>query len=149
MIRTLLGDTRSGRLQRLPYLGYYALIVLLFLVVAIGIGLAIGATERMIGGELVDAQRMIGERLGVFGMILIVAVFALLLFAQLNIAAKRVRDIGVPAPWLVLLGVLIVVNLISQWLGPQLAGALNLFVFLALLLVPSNAWAQGGGGSSL
>lgn len=149
MIRTLLGDTRSGRLQRLPYLGYYALIVLLFLALAIGIGVAIGAAEVMADGDLADAPLMVGERLGVVGMILVVAVFALLVFAQLNIAAKRVRDIGVPAPWLVLLGVLILVNLISQWLGPQLAGALNLFVFLALLLVPSSAWAQGGGGSRL
>jgi uncharacterized membrane protein YhaH (DUF805 family) len=67
------------------------------------------------------------------------------LFAQLNIAAKRARDIGVRAPWLVLLGVLILVSLLSRWIGPQSASVLNLLVFLALVLVPSDAFGQGRG----
>lgn len=147
MLATLLGQTRTGRLQRLPYLGYYALIVLLFVVAGVGVFLMIGATERLVGGEAAGAQEMILGKLGVAGMIAIMAVFALLLFAQLNIAVKRARDIGVPAPWLVLLGVLILVSLLSQWRGPQLAGVLNLLVFLVLVLVPSNALGQGGGAN--
>jgi uncharacterized membrane protein YhaH (DUF805 family) len=147
MLATLLGQTRSGRLQRLPYLGYYALIVLLLVAAGVGVFLVIGATERLAGGEVAAAQQMIVGKFGVAGMIAIIAVFALLLLAQLNIAAKRARDIGVPAPWLVLLGVLILVSLLSQWFGPQLAGVLNLLVFLALVLVPSNALGQGGGAN--
>ena len=147
MLKTILGDIQSGRLQRLPYLGYYLTIVLLILLAGLGIGVSAGVAERMVGGDLADAQQLIAEKLGVIGLLLILALFAVLLFAQLNIAVKRVRDIGLAAPWLLLLGVLILVGAVSRLVGPELAGILNLVVFLALLLTPSGTLSKGSGST--
>ena len=147
MLTTIFGDIQSGRLQRLPYLGYYLAIVLLILLAGVGIGASIGLAERTVGGDLAEAQQLIAEKFGLIGLVLIVVVFAVLLFAQLNIAAKRVRDIGLAAPWLVLLGVFILVGAVSRLVGPELAGILNLVVFLALLLIPTGALGKVSGST--
>jgi len=141
MIKTLFGDLSSGRLQRLPYLGWYAVLALFVLVIGFGIGASIGLAERAGGGEMADAQMVITEHLGVVGMVLIIGIFSVLLFAHLNIAAKRIRDMGLPG-WLVLLGVIIAGGLIGTLAGQGIGALFNLLGLLALLLVPSNAFGK-------
>jgi uncharacterized membrane protein YhaH (DUF805 family) len=147
MFQILFGEIQGGRLKRLPYLGYYLLLVLLFLVVGIGVGVALGVSERMVGGDLVEAQAIVAERFGVVGIVGVVAVVALILFAQLNLAAKRVRDMGIGAAWLVLFAVLLLVTLASSVLGQEYAGLINLIFFVILVLVPTDAFARGGGSA--
>ena len=138
MFKTLFGDLSTGRLQRLPYLGWYAALAVLVLVIGFGIGASIGLAERVVGGEVADAQMAITEHLGIPGVVVIIAIFSVLLFAHLNIAAKRIRDMGLPG-WLVLLGVIIVSGLIGTLAGQQIGALFNLIGLLALLLIPSNA----------
>lgn len=145
MLEAIFGGVQTGRLARLPYLGYYALVVLLFLAVGVGVGVSLGGAERMVGGDVIEAQAAIAERIGVVGMVLVIAVFALLLFAQLNLAAKRVRDMGIGAAWVALLAALLLITLASSLAGQQAAGLINLLFFLILVLVPTNAFARGGG----
>jgi uncharacterized membrane protein YhaH (DUF805 family) len=141
MIRTLFADLSSGRLQRLPYLGWYAVLALFVLVIGFGIGASIGLAERASGGEAADAQMVITEHLGVVGLVLIIAIFSVLLFAHLNIAAKRIRDMGLPG-WLVLLGAIIVGGLIGTLAGQGIGALFNLLGLLALFLIPSNAFGK-------
>jgi uncharacterized membrane protein YhaH (DUF805 family) len=144
MIRTLFADLSSGRLQRLPYLGWYAVLALFVLVIGFGIGASIGLAERASGGEAADAQMVITEHLGVVGLVLIIAIFSVLLFAHLNIAAKRIRDMGLPG-WLVLLGAIIVGGLIGTLAGQGIGALFNLLGLLALFLIPSNAFGKSNG----
>ena len=68
----------------------------LVLVIGFGIGASIGLAERVVGGEVADAQTAITENLGIPGVVVIIAIFSVLLFAHLNVAAKRIRDMGLP-----------------------------------------------------
>jgi uncharacterized membrane protein YhaH (DUF805 family) len=98
----------------------------------------------MAGGESLKAQVALEDSLGPVGLIVVAALFALLLLAQLNIMAKRVRDMGLPAAWLFALGWLLLSGLVSSVGGPALGGLLSLLVLLALLFVPTGAFAKGG-----
>jgi uncharacterized membrane protein YhaH (DUF805 family) len=144
MFRALWGDIQHGRLQRLPFLGWYLVLVLLVVVLAFGLGAVIGAAERMAGGEPLETQVALGESLGPLGLLTVAAVFALLLLGQLNIMAKRVRDMGLPMAWIIVLAWLLLSGVLSSAGGALLGGLLSLAVLLALLLVPTAAWSAAG-----
>ena len=55
MLKTLFGDIHSGKLERLPYLGYSLLISFLAVLFFLLIAAAIGVGEQMIGGDLQQA----------------------------------------------------------------------------------------------
>ena len=146
MFRALWGDILTGRLQRLPFLGWYLVIVLLTLVLGFVLGALVGAAERMAGGESLKTEVALEASLGPVGLIVVAAVFALLLLGQLNIMAKRVRDMGLPAAWLFALGWLLLSGLLSTAGGPALGGLLSLVVLLALLFIPTGAFGNGVAG---
>ncbi len=145
MFRALWGDIQHGRLGRLPFLGWYLVILLLALVLSFALGAVIGAAERMGGGEPLRTQVVLEESLGTMGLLGVAAVFALLLLGQLNIMVKRVRDIGLPMPWLIVLAWLLLSGLVSSGGGALLGGLLSVLVLLALLLVPTSAFGGRGG----
>lgn len=142
MLRALWGEIQHGRLQRLPFLGWYLVLVLLAAVLAFALGAIIGAAERMSGGEPLETQVALGESLGPMGVLVVAALFALLLLGQLNIMAKRVRDMGLPMPWILVLAWLLLSGMLSSVAGAFLSGLLSLMVLLALLLMPTGALAK-------
>ncbi len=148
MFRALWGDIQNGRLKRLPFLGWHLIISLLAALLAFGIGAAIGTAERMAGGEAVGHELALADSLGTTGLLAVAVIFALLLMAQLNLMAKRVRDMGLPVPWLLVLGWLLLSGLVSSGGGAALGGLLSLMVLLALLFVPTGAVGGGGNGAS-
>ena len=148
MLNVLFGEIATGRLKRLPFLGWYALLALLVLMAGFGIGASVGLAERSAGGNIADAQALIADKFGILGIVLIVAVFAVLLFAQLNIAAKRIRDIGLPG-WLVLLGLLVVAGLVGQFVSRQIAAVIELLFGVALLLLPSDVLRKRDDGNPI
>jgi uncharacterized membrane protein YhaH (DUF805 family) len=142
MFRALWGEIQTGRLRRLPFLGWYLVLVLLAAVLAFVLGALIGAAERMAGGEPLETQVALGESLGPMGILVVAALFALLLLGQLNIMAKRVRDMGLPMPWVLVLAWLLLSGLLSSVAGAFLSGLLSLMVLLALLLLPTDTFAK-------
>ncbi|WP_295884240.1 DUF805 domain-containing protein [uncultured Thiohalocapsa sp.] len=148
MFKALWGDVQTGRLKRIPFLGWYLVVLALALVLSFGLGAFIGAAERMAGGEPIETQVALEQSLGPVGLITVAAVFALLLLGQMNIMAKRVRDMGLPMAWLIVLAWLLVSGLVSSVGGPVLGGLLSLLVLLALLLVPTGALGKGGAGAA-
>jgi len=146
MFRALWGDIQNGRLERLPFLGWHLLVSLLAALLAFGIGALIGAAERMAGGQAVEHELALADSLGTTGLLAVALIFALLLMAQLNLMAKRARDMGLPIPWLLVLGWLVLSGLVSSGGGAALGGLLSLIVMLALLFVPAGAFGRSVNG---
>jgi uncharacterized membrane protein YhaH (DUF805 family) len=99
MLKSYFGDVKSGRLQRLPFLGYFILLQIIMVAIAVGIGAGIGAVENLVGGDLQQAQEMLRTRFGIPVIILLAILYGALFFAMLNLEAKRIRDMGLPGWW--------------------------------------------------
>ncbi|MBK1722630.1 DUF805 domain-containing protein [Thiocystis violacea] len=141
MLKPLYGELTTGRLKRLPYLGYYILVSALILLVGFGIGASVGLAERMQGGEVADAQALLQDKLGLAGLLLIAVVFGVLFFAHLNLAAKRIRDIGLPG-WWILLSIAALGVFASIVGGSQLASGINLLILFSVFMLPSDAFGK-------
>ena len=61
MFKVLPGDTRHGRLKRLPYPGYSLLVMALMPGFGIAITVAAGVGEQIIGGDIQQAQDRLHE----------------------------------------------------------------------------------------
>lgn len=141
MITAYFGDIRDGRLTRLQFLGYFALIAIIIFGFVIATVLAIGAGEHLIGGDLTAAQDTLRNTLGgpfiiVYAMFLIAIVFMLM-----NITAKRARDIGLPG-WLVVLALVVISFLLSSLISDDASNVFSGLVLLALLLISTDAFKR-------
>ncbi|HHH39649.1 MAG TPA: DUF805 domain-containing protein [Sedimenticola sp.] len=147
MLRVYFGELREGRLARLPYLGYWALLALIMLLIAVGIGFAVGMAQDMSGGDMQQAQTMLQEKYGLAAAILLPLFGALLLFANLNIMAKRIRDIGLPG-WLGVLALVVVSILLSSMVSQDIAGLFDTIVWVLLLVMPGGSAGEAGEGQA-
>ena len=147
MFGVLFGDITSGRLLRLPYLGYSILIGVLGLLIAIGIGASLGIAERLVGGDIQQAQEQLREQFGIPAIIIIGAIFSVLFLAHLNLMAKRIRDMGLPGWWMVL-ALFVAAALTAGFVSQQASGAFNSLTWLALLLIPTGMFGGQAGGLS-
>ncbi len=148
MLLNLWGEILDGRLSRLQFLVSYLLIAAIAILLAFGLGAVIGAAERMGASESLTNQVSLADSLGPVGLTIVAAMFALLLLGQLNIMAKRLRDMGAPAPWLIVLAWMLLAGFLSSGGGVALGGLLGLGFLLALLFVPTGAFGSGGAGAS-
>lgn len=142
MLKKLFGEITNGRLTRLPYLGYSLLLAALFLSLGIVVGLMIGVGEQLIGGDLQQAQATLAEWLTLPFMLVFGLVVVLIAFAGANIMAKRIRDIGLPGWWSVL-AIVVLTGVVSVVTSAQVGNGLSLAITLALLLIPTDAFAKG------
>jgi len=62
-------------------------------------------------------------------------------FAGANLTAKRIQDIGLPG-WRTVLAIALLVGLISAAVSQQVGNSLQFLIWLALVLVPTNAFAK-------
>jgi len=141
MIETFFGDIADGRLARLPYLGHWVLLSLAVLVLLFGIGAAIGVGEQLIGGDLQQAQAKLREWFTLPFFVLLGLVVAVVFFAGANLTAKRIRDIGLPGWWSVL-AIALLVGIVTGTVSEQVGSSVQLAIWLALVLVPSNVFAK-------
>jgi uncharacterized membrane protein YhaH (DUF805 family) len=167
MLKIYFGEWGNGRLKRLPYLGYYVLLMFLLMVVIFGMIFAVGASERLMGGDLLATQQLLTERFGILAIVGFVVLMIIALFAQVNILAKRIRDMGLPALWTIL-GILAVSLLLNMLFPAQevavsttvvqtaegtaasisanstapsmIVQSFDMIVFLCLLLIPSDTF---------
>ena len=138
MLNNLIGNIKNGRLIRLQYLGYFVLLNFMIFFFAFGTILAIGAGEHIIGGNLQEAQAQLREWF-TLPFILVFALFMIVFsFMNLNIMAKRIRDIGLPGWWSILV-ILILEAIISFVVSQQASSGIHSLVWLLLVLVPSNS----------
>ena len=142
MFKALLGEVKTGRLMRLPYLGYSVLLSLLMFGFGLAIVMAIGVGEHIAGGALQQAQDQLREQLTLPVMLIMAVVMPLFLFIGVNIMAKRIRDIGLPGWWTVL-AIFIVSGVVSYVVSDNAGSIVNTLAWLAVVLVPGNAPAKG------
>jgi uncharacterized membrane protein YhaH (DUF805 family) len=141
MINALFGDVKTGRLMRLQYLGYSLLLSLLMFGFGLAIVLAIGAGEHIIGGDLQQAQDKLREIFTLPLIIVFAVVIPLFVFIGLNIMAKRIRDIGLPGWWTML--VIIVLEGVASFAVSDGAGSvLHSLVWFTLLLIPTDTFKK-------
>ena len=101
MIQTYFGEWGTGKLQRLPYLGYHILLMVLITAIIFGMIIAVGAVENM-GGNIAETQTMLLEKFGMLGVIGMVILIFVAIAGQINILGKRIRDMGLPVLWTIL-----------------------------------------------
>ena len=99
LFKTYFGAITDGTLGRLQYLGYFLFAGLIVIALGIGIGLVLGVAEHLVGGNIAEAQAILRARFStpfIFALLLFPVTFV---YALLNISAKRIRNIGLPAWW--------------------------------------------------
>ena len=169
MLKIYFGEWGSGKLQRLPYLGYH--ILLMFIVFAIIFGgiFAVGAGENIMGGDIADTQAMLMDKFGMLSMIGLVSLMFLAMLGQVNILGKRIRDMGLPVLWTIL-GIIVISMALNLVFPPQevamsaaaiqtadgsatavaahttstnmIVQAFDMIIFLCLVLIPSNTFGN-------
>ncbi len=169
MFKAYFGDWGTGKLQRLPYLGYHFLLMFIAVAIILGGVMAVGATESIMGGDLAATQKILMDKFGLLAIIFIVVVMFIVMLGQVNILGKRIRDMGLPVLWTIL-GI-IAVSLVLNVAFPPEEIALNAvavqtvdgsataiaaskttasmvvqifdgIIFLCLVLIPSNAFGS-------
>ena len=150
MLSTYFGDITSGRLLRLPFIGYLILLQVVMFALVMGGAASLGIAENLVGGNLQDTQAMLGKKFGIPAMIIIAIVMALYLFADLNLKAKRIRDMGLPGWWTLLavivisIVVTIVVNIAfgsDPETSNQISSIITAIAFVALIFIPSDTFS--------
>lgn len=137
MIKTLFKDVAFGRIARLSYLGHSILLMVFLMAYMLIVVLAVGAGEHIIGGDLQQAQNQLRGMLTLPFLIITGIVMGLLMFAGLNIMAKRIRDIGLPGWWMVL-ALIVLGMLLSYFVSQQAGSGLHTLIWLLLVLIPGN-----------
>lgn len=169
MLKTYFGEWGYGKLQRLPYLGYHILLMVLVVAVIFAGIFAVGATENLMGGDLEATQKLLADKFGIIAVIFIVALMFIAMLGQVNILGKRIRDMGLPVLWTIL-GIIVLSMVLNLLFPPQevsmsalavqsddIAAAtvnttvtttnmivqiFDLLVFLCLVLIPSNTFGS-------
>ncbi len=169
MLKTYYGEWGTGKLQRLPYLGYHLLLMVLIMVIIIGTIFAVGAAENFIGGNLAETQTMLMDKFGFVAIAgIMVLIFAAML-GQINILGKRIRDMGLPVLWTIL-GIIVISLVLNIAFPPEeiaisaasvqsadgsatavaastttasmVVQIFDMLVFLCLVFIPSNAFGS-------
>lgn len=167
MLKTYFGEWGTGRLQRLPYLGYHILLTLLVFAIVFGGIMAVGTTENLMGGDIAETQAMLMDKFGIIAIIGIVGLVFITVIGQINILGKRIRDMGLPVLWTIL-GIIVVSMVVNIAFPPEevtisaaaIQGAdgsatavtvtttsiisqiLNLLIFACLVFIPSNTFGD-------
>jgi uncharacterized membrane protein YhaH (DUF805 family) len=169
MLKTYYGEWGTGKLQRLPYLGYHLLLMVLIMIIIIGTIFAVGAADNFIGGNLVETQKMLMDKFGFVAIAgIMVLIFAAML-GQLNILGKRIRDMGLPV-LMTIIAIMVISMILNIALPPQevamsataiqtadgsaasiatatttpnvIIQIFDIIVFLCLLFIPSNTFGS-------
>jgi len=168
MFKVYFGEWGEGRLQRLAYLGYHVLLMFIIIAIIFGAIFTVGATEKLMGGDIMAAEAMLGERFGFIAIFGIVVLMMAMFLGQINIMAKRIRDMGLPAVWTIL-GIVVISMMLNMFFPAQIVEVstavvktaegtaaaaqthtmaspivqiFDTVVFLCLLFIPSDAFRK-------
>lgn len=142
MIRAFFLDIRDGKLKRLPFLGYSILLQVLGMLFIFGIVAVIAGAETVMGGDLSEAQAVLRKTFAGPAIVVMIGFFAATVFISLNLAAKRLRDIGLPG-WLSVLAIAVITIAVSLLVSHESAQSLGYVTLIALVLPPSNMMSKG------
>lgn len=130
-------NIKRGKLNRLSFFGYQLLLSVLFVTSLFTIVMFMGIGERLIGGDIAHAQEILRQWFSIPFVILFSIFICTLIFAYLNLTAKRIRDIGFPA-WRSLAMIAFLLLLIAKIINLHASNTFFSLFFLALLFTPSD-----------
>lgn len=134
----LFGELKQGRLGRLAFVLYLTAIHLSVFAYAVAVGVGAGLAERATDLDLDKAQQQLSDYFSMPFMVITAIFLIAVVYAQFNILAKRVRDIGYPGWWALL--AYVVVRMIISSLGYSWVGVVFELVAITLLCaMPSVA----------
>ncbi|MEM6495620.1 MAG: DUF805 domain-containing protein [Pseudomonadota bacterium] len=142
MMRDYFLEIFDGRLRPIPFLVRWLALIVLMFGLAIGTGAAIGLTERIVGGDLQALQQELLSSLGGPVVIAVLIAFLAFAFANLNIIAKRARDVGLPG-WITAVLIAALSGGASQATGEPTTGGLGLILLIVLALMPTDMMRKG------
>lgn len=150
MLEIFFGAITTGRLERLPFVGYNLLLILVGILISFGLFAILGTPEGA-AAQGRDLQALLQEQMGwpLMGLFMILGLA--FTFASLNLSAKRFRDMGLPG-WWTLLGALALQLLISSLFPGQVVmvdglqevrssgpeALFQLLLLLVLIFTPSD-----------
>jgi uncharacterized membrane protein YhaH (DUF805 family) len=140
VLTTLFGDLASGRLKRLPYLGYTLLLILAGTVFIFVLASTLGGFEDLYGGDFEQTRKAIRDRITLPALFAFVTAMVLMGFASFNLLAKRLRDTGLPG-WKSVLAMTVAALLLTIFVSQRFNDILQALISLALFVIPSDAFA--------
>lgn len=146
MFRRIFGEITGARVARLPYFGYTVLLTAILVAIVFAIVAGIGGLENLAEGNITEIEKRFAEKGGGPLLIAFMLLMLALLFAHFNLMAKRLRDIGFPG-WPGVLVVFVGIAIVSAAIGENYAGPINTLIWLALVLIPGNAFGHRGAES--
>lgn len=141
MIQVLFGQARSGTVKRLPFVLYVTAIHLSLLLFVIAIGVSAGLLEHAASGDIEKTQLALSDWLSLPTVALVVVFSLAITFANFNLVAKRIRDIGLPG-WLSVLIYLIARSVLPYLVGYAIGMLLDTVFMLLLCFVTTGKFKR-------
>ena len=133
----LFGERTTGRLKRLPFLGFSIFASVIAALAMVIIALTMGGAAWLMSQNPLMARQYVHDHLTTPGFIAMLAIGLLLTFIHMNLSAKRLRDMGLQG-WRTLgLFVLLVIGL--AFFFKEAIGLCQFLGFLVLAVTPSRA----------
>jgi uncharacterized membrane protein YhaH (DUF805 family) len=134
IIPTLFAELTSGRLGRLPFVLYVTGLHLSLLLFMLWVGISAGLAEHAASGDLAAARQALSDWMSLPTLTLSAVFLLAATFANFNLLAKRIRDMGLPG-WISLL-----VYVILRALAGTMTGlGLDLLLMILLCAVTTDA----------
>jgi uncharacterized membrane protein YhaH (DUF805 family) len=137
MLKDYFGAVTTGKLKRLRFVGLWVALIVAFFGFGILVAASIGVAEHMIGRDLAAAQNIIREKLAIPAIVGVVAAVLAVGFANLNIMAKRARDVGLPG-WITAIVIAAMSGSASQMMDTNLSGGMGGILLIILAVLPSG-----------
>ncbi|RAH98720.1 hypothetical protein DLJ53_24060 [Acuticoccus sediminis] len=143
MLKAYFGDLADGRIGRARFVGLWLGLIGMALLAALAIVVALGAAVHLAAGDLEEVEAAVVPAIGIPAIVVLTLAGFAFLFANLNIVAKRARDIGWPG-WLVAVLYLVLSGGASQAGegGHGGTAGLGLVMMLVLAIIPANLFRR-------
>lgn len=141
MLKDYFQEIKTGKLGRKRFIILWIMMFVIMIVAMIGVGVSFGVAEHIVGGDLAAAQDKLRGAFAIPAIIIFALVVIAFIFANLNIVAKRARDVGLPG-WISS----IVITLLSggghQVAGSGGGGGIGALLLLILAFIPTNQFRK-------
>jgi len=141
MLKAFFKNFKNGRMGRRSFLGYSLLLALLLFVCTLISFFAMVFAREIGGGVCIGAQSKLRCWLTLIFVFVYLVGLVLIVLAEINIHAKRCRDIGLPGWWAVLTFTGLEV-ILSKTISTEAGSGLYILIFILLIFIPSNAVAK-------
>lgn len=141
MFNDYFGSVSDGRLGTRRFIMLWLVLIAGFVILGLLIGASIGVAERLIGGDVEAVRKTLSQNFGLPVIIALAVIFVAFAFANLNILAKRARDVGLPG-WITAIVIAGLSGGVSQATGSGAVAGLGLLLTLILAFIPSNQFRR-------